>query len=55
MKVRGIKEALFAAFSLAVFGATTLTLFHMAPTTVSHEFKRSAPAWPPNALARAVG
>jgi hypothetical protein len=50
----------FALFSVAVIGATTLTLIHLAPSTQhqqeqQQEFKRSAPAWPPNALGRAVG
>jgi hypothetical protein len=47
----------FALFSVAVIGATTLTLIQLAPSTQQQqqEFKRSAPAWPPNALGRAVG
>jgi hypothetical protein len=52
------RDAVFALFSVAVIGATTLTLIQLAPSTQQQqqqEFKRSAPAWPPNALGRAVG
>jgi hypothetical protein len=52
---RRFKDALLVAFCLAVIGATTVTLVSIAPAPESHDFKRSAPAWPPNALARAVG
>lgn len=49
------RDAVFALFSIAVIGATTLTLVALAPSTRQQEFKRSAPSWPPNVLGRAFG
>jgi hypothetical protein len=50
-----MRDTVFALFSLAVVGATTLTLVSMAPRTQGRDIERSAPAWPPNAAGHAVG